>query len=154
MITRYSTLIYRIKVPVRLLNFEEKPWSMFGNYFWPVKIISIEWLDSWFYFVQRVRIQVNQSKYFLLVKNIHKSSIKVFPQNSVIVLLRLFGRLEYIFMLTLWLFFTGVLTPTYCLPSPTTLYEAQQKPPCTPCSSFPRVKEPISSVTLLFVEVL
>ena len=46
-----TTLIYQISLPVRLPNFEKQPWLMFCNYFWPVKIISIDWLDSWFYFV-------------------------------------------------------------------------------------------------------
>ena len=41
---------------------EKKPWLMFRNYFWPVKIISIDWLDSWFYFVQSARNQGNQLK--------------------------------------------------------------------------------------------
>ena len=66
---------------------------MFGEYFWPVKSISIDWLDSWFHFVQRARNQVNQLKYFSLVKNIHQTLIKVFIQNLEIIPVRLFGRL-------------------------------------------------------------
>ena len=50
---------------------------MFGEYIWPVKMISIDWLDSWFYFIQRARNQVNQLKSFSLVKNIHQTWIKV-----------------------------------------------------------------------------
>ena len=46
-----ATLIFRINVPVQLPDFEKKPWSMFGEYFWPVKMISIDWLDTWIYFV-------------------------------------------------------------------------------------------------------
>ena len=57
-----SILIYWINVPVWLPNFEKKPWSMFCDYFWPMKIISIDWLDSWFYFVQSARNQGNQLK--------------------------------------------------------------------------------------------
>ena len=66
------------KRTVFLPNFAKKPWSMFSEYFWPVKNISIDWLDPWFYFIQRARDQVNQSKEFSLVKNIHKTWIKVF----------------------------------------------------------------------------
>ena len=62
MTTLSSTLIYQISVPVRLPNFEKKPWSLFCDYFWPVKIISIDWLDSCFYFVQSARNQGNQLK--------------------------------------------------------------------------------------------
>ena len=42
-----------------ITDFEKKPWLMFRDYFWSVNIISIDWFDSWFYFVQRVRNQVN-----------------------------------------------------------------------------------------------
>ena len=66
-------LIYQINVPVRLLNFEKKPWSVFLDYFWPVKITSIDWLDSWFYFIQSARNQGNQLKWYLLLKNNHKT---------------------------------------------------------------------------------
>ena len=96
----HRTLIYWIKVPVWLPHFEKKPWSMFCDYFRPVKNISIDWLDSWFYFVQSARNQGNQLKYFLLLKNNHKTLIKVFPQNSVIVPVRLFGSLEYLISLS------------------------------------------------------
>ena len=85
-----STLIYKVNVPVRLPNFEKKPWQMFCDYFWPVKIVLIDWLDSWFYFVQRARNQVNQSESFSLLKDIQKPSVKVFSQNSVIVPVRFF----------------------------------------------------------------
>ena len=47
-------------------------------------MISIDWLDSWFYFVQSARSQGNQLKSFLLLKNNHKTLIKVFSQTSVI----------------------------------------------------------------------
>ena len=36
------TLTYLINVPVWLPNFQKKPWSMFGEYFWPVKMISVD----------------------------------------------------------------------------------------------------------------
>ena len=60
--TYTTTLIYQINVPVKLKNFEKKPWSMLCDYFWPIKIISIDWLDSCFYFVQSARNQGNQLK--------------------------------------------------------------------------------------------
>ena len=43
-----------------LPDFLKKPWLMFCDYFWPVKIISIDWLDPWFYFIQSDRNQGNQ----------------------------------------------------------------------------------------------
>ena len=61
-------------------------WSMFGEYFWADKIIPIDWIDSWSSVWSKSRNRVNQLIWFLLVKNIHKSLIKVFQiQNSVIV---------------------------------------------------------------------
>ena len=55
-----STLTYQINVPVWLPNFKIKPWWMFCDYFWPVKIISIDCLDSWRSERSKIRIQVNQ----------------------------------------------------------------------------------------------
>ena len=41
-------------------------------------MISIDYLDSWRFVRSKTRNQVNQSKSFSLLKNIHKTSIKVF----------------------------------------------------------------------------
>ena len=77
MTTLSSTLIYQIRVSVQLPIFAKKPWSMFCEYFWSAKSISIDWLDSWPSVWSKSRNQVNQSKSFSLVKNIHQTWIKV-----------------------------------------------------------------------------
>ena len=73
-------LFYSIKQTYlyELLNFEKKPRPRFCDYFWSVKMISIDSLDAWFYFTQRVRNQVNQKKSFSLIKNNHRTLVKVF----------------------------------------------------------------------------
>ena len=40
------TPTYHTNILLQLPNFEKKPWSMFCHYFWAVKIISIDCLDS------------------------------------------------------------------------------------------------------------
>ena len=72
---------------------------MFSDDFLAVKIISIDCLDSWRSVRSKIRTQVNQSKYFSLAKNNRETSIKVFSQNSVIVPVRLFNRLEYVVLI-------------------------------------------------------
>ena len=64
--------------PSFVTEFWEKPWPRFCDYFWSVKMISIDWLDAWSYFIQRVRNQVNQLKSFSLIKNNHRTLVKVF----------------------------------------------------------------------------
>ena len=70
---------------------------MFCDDFLAVKMIWIDYIDTCFYFIQRARKQGNQSKSFSLLKNRHKTLIKVFflkIRQSLPVRLK-FGRLEY-----------------------------------------------------------
>ena len=63
---------------------------MFGDDFWTVKIISIDYFDSYRSVWSKNRILINQSKWFSLVKNRHQTLIKVFFRNMIIALVRLY----------------------------------------------------------------
>ena len=88
-----TILTYRINVPEFS---EKKPYSKCCEYFWAGKIISIDWLDTWPSVRSKIRNQVNQLKWFPPIKNNVRTLVKVFAQNSAIIPVRLFGRLEYI----------------------------------------------------------
>ena len=70
------------RVPVQKLYFKKKkPWPRFCEYYWAVKNILIHCLDSWPSVWSKTRHPINESRYFTLLKDIHRTLVKVLSQN-------------------------------------------------------------------------